>query len=570
MKKTTITFLAACLLIITSVQAQSLDEGIKHLNSGRVNSAISTFEKLLASNSNDVNATYWLGQSYLETEEIAAARIKSAKELYQKALQSSNNAPILLIGMGHVDLLENKTTEARQKFNAALEATKNKKGNDPEMLTAIGRANVDAKAGDFKYAITLLEEAIEKSKNPDTYVQLGNAYRKANPGEGGGDAFKNYSKALDKFNGYPPASLRMSKIFESQKNWSLVLKYLLDAIAVDQNFSIGYYELFYYHFFRGNYSIAEEQLVKYIESKLPETDIQDQYLYAQLCWARKDYNCAVSKAESVVTSLGDLTKPKVYRLLADACLQKGDYQNAKKYSQLFFDKKNPDDVILPDFETRASILSKLQVSDDVIYSTYIDGLSVDTTLDAKLGFLKTGSAYFKENKQRDYEVKMIKKVIEMRPEPLINDYFDLTVSYYFTPAYFKARETALTMIKMFPDEIYGYEWAYNAAVAIATDTTRDIKQDSIGFPSAYNLYEFTKKDTVKFKKQYTNAVRFLAAYYINEAKDRDKSLEFFRKWLEVDPANAATIQNYIDQIEKMPATKPASQKGAASKPGKTP
>ena len=130
----------------------------------------------------------------------------------------------------------------------------------------------------------------------------------------------------------------------------------------------------------------------------------------------------------------------------------------------------------------------------------------------------------------------------------------------------KARETALVMIEKFPEEIYGYEWAYNSAVAIATDTSLDVKQDSIGFPSAMKLYEFTLRDTVKFKKQYVNAVKFLAAYYINEAKDRDKSLEFFYKWRNSDPANAATIQSYIDQIEKMPATKPSSQK-AASKPG---
>ncbi|MBK7290639.1 MAG: hypothetical protein IPI78_10690 [Chitinophagaceae bacterium] len=155
----------------------------------------------------------------------------------------------------------------------------------------------------------------------------------------------------------------------------------------------------------------------------------------------------------------------------------------------------------------------------------------------------------------------------MRAEPIINDYFDLTIAYYFKPNYDKARETALVMIQKFPEEIYGYEWAYNSAVAIATDTTREVKQDSIGFPSANKLYEFTLRDTVKYKKQYLNSVRFLAAYYINEAKDRDKSLEFFRKWLTVDPANATTIQSYIDQIEKMPASKPSSEKAAASKPG---
>ena len=189
MKKTTITFLTACLLMVSSVKAQSVQDGINHLNAGRPESAVSLFKKLLEVNPNNVEANYWLGQSYLELDEIAGSRIKAAKELYQKALQSSADAPLLIIGMGEVDLLENKTAEARQKFESALEMTKNRKGYDPEMLLAVGRANTNAKAGDLKYAIEKLDMATDKGKNPDIWVQLGRAQRKAGKGEGGGDAF---------------------------------------------------------------------------------------------------------------------------------------------------------------------------------------------------------------------------------------------------------------------------------------------------------------------------------------------------------------------------------------------
>ena len=47
MKKTTITFLTACLLMVSSVKAQSVQDGINHLNP------------------NNVEANYWLGHSYL-------------------------------------------------------------------------------------------------------------------------------------------------------------------------------------------------------------------------------------------------------------------------------------------------------------------------------------------------------------------------------------------------------------------------------------------------------------------------------------------------------------------------
>ncbi len=64
------------------------------------------------------------------------------------------------------------------------------------------------------------------------------------------------------------------------------------------------------------------------------------FLYAQLCWARKDFDCAVTKAESVATVMGEKTKPKVYKLLADANFQKGDYPMQKNTVISILQKKN--------------------------------------------------------------------------------------------------------------------------------------------------------------------------------------------------------------------------------------
>lgn len=559
MKKTVITFLVTGLVLITGLKAQTIQEGKSHLYAKRYNNAKQVFEKLLAVNPNNIDATYWLGQTILEMDEIASSRRAAAGQLYSKALQSSSNAPLIMVGMGHVDLLENRPTDARQKFETALTMTKTKRGDDPTILTAIGRANVDAKNGDFQYAIDKLQAAADKGeKSPDIMLELGNAYRKARPGEGGGDAFKSYKKALDADPKFAVASLRLAQLFESQKNSEIILEHLNDAVKRDSRFSAGYYELFYYYFYRLKFAEAEDFLKKYIDSKLPEKDIQDEYLYAQLCWARKDFACAVTKAESVVAALGAKTKPKVYRLLADAYYQKADYANAKKYSDEFFVKKNPEDVILPDFEVKALILGKLGGNPDEVYNTYIGGFSLDTTVVAKVDFLKKGAAYFKENKIRDKEALMLEKLIEIKPKPTINDYFDLTLAYYFDSNYVKSRNTASKMVVSYPDQVYGYEWMYNNSIAVDT-----VKKDSIAAPDALKLYEFAQKDTVKFKKQYLSSVRFLAAYYINQAKDKEKSLEFFTKWLEADPANSTAIQQYIDQIKKMPARQTTAPKGNA-------
>jgi hypothetical protein len=200
-----------------------------------------------------------------------------------------------------------------------------------------------------------------------------------------------------------------------------------------------------------------------------------------------------------------------------------------------------------------------------VYTTYIGGVALDTTVDAKVEFLKKGASYFKENKIRDKEALMLEKLISIKPKPTINDYFDLALANYFSGNYAKSREVALVMRDdKFTDQVYGYEWAFNNANAIDT-----LKQDSIAAPDALKLFQFAEQDTAKFKKQYINSVRFLAAYYINKAKDKEKSLEFFRKWLAADVANATTIQSYIDQIEKMPV-KPTNSKGSGAKPASKP
>ena len=126
MKKTTITFLMAGILAITGLKAQTLQEGYNHLTSDRFKSAIAVFEKLLAANPNNIDAIYWLGQTYFDMDDNVKAR-----EIYQKALQTNGSAPLILVGLGHADLLDNKKAEAMQKFEAAITASRSKKGDDP-------------------------------------------------------------------------------------------------------------------------------------------------------------------------------------------------------------------------------------------------------------------------------------------------------------------------------------------------------------------------------------------------------------------------------------------------------
>jgi Flp pilus assembly protein TadD len=542
--KKAIMIVAAGLFAIAGLKAQTIQEGVNHLNADRFQTAISVFERLLAANPNNIEASYWLGQTYLDMDDNDKAR-----QVYDKALTTTANAPLIVVGRGHVDLLEKKTAEAKQRFESALTASRGKKGDDPAILLAIGRANVDAKDGDLPYAIEKLEAAAQKDpNNPAVFLQLGNAYRKARPGEGGGQAFTNYNKALTVDPNYVVAYIRLAKLFEAQKNWELVLQNLNASVAKDPKFTTGYYELFYYYFFRAKLPEAEGYLKQYLDSKAPEKDQNDEFLYGQLCWAKKDYACAIAKGEGVVAVNGEHTKPKVFKLLADSYNLKGDSVNARKYIDRYFAREKPDQMVGYDYTLKADIYSKFPAESDALYAIYLKGVEVDTVLDNKIDILKKGAAYFKAQGLRDKEGDFMVKLIEMKPKPIINDYFDATRAYYFAKMYDKSRDMALKMEEKYPTEVYGYEWAYNNSTLVDS-----VKKDSIAVPDALKLYDFSGKDTTKFKKQYISSTRFLAGYYNNDAKDKEKALEFLKKWQEADTANAATIQSFIDNLNKTPA-----------------
>ncbi len=546
MKKTTITFLAAGLLLVSGLKAQTIQEGMNHLYADRFNSATGVFEKLLATNPNNMEAAYWLGQCYFDMDDNAKAR-----QLYEKALATNGSAPLILVGLGHADLMDNKTNDARQKFEAALTASRGKKGDDPLVQSAIGRANVDAKSGDFNFAIQQLEAATAKDpKNAEILLQLGNAYRKAKPGEGGGQAFATYKKALEINPAFAVANLRLAKLFESQKNWEFVLEYLNDAVRRDPAFAPAYYELFYYNFYRAKFPEAQEYLTKYIANSDPEP--QHEFLSAQLCWANKDFACAVTKAENVVSITGEKTKPKVLKLLADAYFQKADYTNARKYIDWYMKKEKEEDKISFDYKLQADILSKSGGTGDELFAAYMKGVTLDSVLSSKIDFLKQGAEFFKTSGDRIREGDTRIEIIKLKTDKAgQRDYFDAGLAYFQGSNLDKADGIFDIYTQRWPEETFG--WQMKVQIARLRDTTME---KGLAVPFATKYLEVLEKDTAKNKKSIISTAGYLASYYANIAKDKVKAIELLKKMLVLDPANEI-IKSNIAALEKAPATKPA-------------
>jgi len=89
MKK--IGFVVSFILMGNILFAQSIEEGKQFLNYEKYESAQGVFQKLLTANPKNDEAIYWMGQTYLENQDIVDTA--SAQELYHNALQADPNSP---------------------------------------------------------------------------------------------------------------------------------------------------------------------------------------------------------------------------------------------------------------------------------------------------------------------------------------------------------------------------------------------------------------------------------------------------------------------------------------------
>jgi tetratricopeptide (TPR) repeat protein len=540
--KRTFTLIIAGLLFFTGLKAQTIQEGMNHLYAKRNKSAIEVFQKLIAANKNNTEAIYWLGQTYIGMSDNSAAR-----QLYEKALSENGNTPLILAGIGNIDLLDNKNTEATKRFDAALKASRTSNGDDPVIQTAIGRAIVVSKTGDYKYAVEILKAAAARDpKNTETLLQLGNACRIANRGMGATEAYTYYQKALAVNPNFAVASVRLAKLFEMQQNWPLFLENMNDAIAKDSHYSDAYYELFWYYFSRKDFTEAGNQFKKYINSKLPETDIMDEYLSAQLCYVKKDYDCAITKGNMLLNEMGAKANPQVYKLLAYTYFDKSDNPNALNNIDDYFRKAKPENIISSDYKLKADILNKTGATPDEIYNTYIKGASLDSVLTSKIDFLKQGADVFKTKKDiasrtREGDIRLL--IINLKPKPTLNNYYDAGVAYYKGNNLYKADSLFEILTELYPDEKYGWERRY--AIGRINDSTM---QKGLAVPFAVKYLEILEKDATKNKTEIISTAAYLASYYANIVKDRQNALVYLKKMLALDPDNAQ-IQNNIKILE---------------------
>jgi tetratricopeptide (TPR) repeat protein len=548
MKKTHLSLLAAIIMVSNFVSAQAVDQGKKFLYYQRYKSAKETFEKVLASNPNDINAVYWLGQTLLQ----APGELKdtvAAKTLYQKALQTNGSAPLLLAGIGDIELREGKTTDARQHFETAISLTK---GKDVAVLNAIGQANAnfDNKSGDPTYAIEKLTLAtqIKNFNSPETYIIMGDAYRKL---VDGGNAVISYQKALTLDPKYAAAKYKIGKIYETQNNKEYFLPAFEEAIQLDPSYAPAYYELFYYWYYHGDVDKSSQYFAKYLTVTDPKPS--DDYDKIALLYAAKKYQDCISASQGKISSLGTTADPRYYKLIAYCYNDQGDSVNAKTYLDQYFAKQKPDGYVVQDYSFYAKVLSKFPGNDSLVVVYYQAAIDKDTAYENKLDLIKEASDIAKKTGYKKGNAKWMGELYNIKKNPSNSDLYNWGFANYSAGNY----KTADTLFcqnyeQKYPNEIFGYLWCAKSKAA------QDDSTNSGGL--AVDAYEKLAQigrslDSVKYKPQILQAYFYLAQYSNDIKKDKPAAIQYLKKILEVDPTNPTALQ-YIPLLEKQAAQKP--------------
>jgi len=555
MKK--ITSIVLFTIVFQSLHAQSVDQGRKFLYYQKYISAKNELGKLVAANPNNIEAVYWLGQAMIQSKDST-----SAKALYQKTLVSNGNAPLLLVGIGQIELMENKTSEARQRFETAISLTK---GKDIGILNAVGRANVYANLGDANYAVEKINSVASEKKDPrnaDSYLITGEAYRKLIDGGGAVTAFQ---KALSIDPKLAEAKYRIAKVYQSQNNPDYFIPAYQEATTLDPNYGPAYYELYTYYFLR-DINKSKEFFDKYLAVTDPKPS--DEYDRISLLFAARNYQGSIDSAKGKITQLADKADPRYYKLVAYSYDELKDSTNAKTYLDQYFSKQTKEGFVPVDYVFRAKLLSKFPGSEADALSNYQTAVDLDTVQVSKMQLMSDAAALAGKSGNRMEQTKWLTRIYTSKKEPSNRDLYDLGYAYYMSGNYVTADSIFCGAYKTkYPTELFGYLWC--AKSAAAQDTTLE---KGLAVEPYKKLISFADTARDKYKSSLLGAHSYLATYYANIAKNKDSAIAQLQSIIELDPANP-DAQKYIDQLKKpAPAprqattTKSGSTKPAAKKP----
>lgn len=554
------------LLAANFSNAQTIEDGKKFLYYEKFISAKNVFQQLLTANPNNEEAAYWLGQALIGPDEDKD--IEGAKAVYQKGLAANPNSALLNAGMGHVELLEGKTQQARSHFESALSLSG---GKNILVLDAVGYANADfdSKFGDAAYGVEKLQLATTQKGFRDARIMtdLGDAYRKL---QDGGNAQRTYEAALAIDPKYARAKFRIGRIYQSQgeSQREIYLRYYDEAIALDPNYSPVYFYLHQY-FYTTDVVKSAMYLEKYLAAKGAD-EPNACFLSAQMVFAQGLFEKAVTAAEGCIGSNPN-PYPNLYGLLAYANFKIGDklekasdsvaamaaYGKSKIAFDSYFAKQKREKLGPRDYFTYATVLLKFPGNEALAGSFMQQAVDQDSTEVGKVAMLKEVATTYEKRKQYADAGEWYKKILAVKKSPTKTDIFNAANSYYRIGQFAKSADLYNVYIQKYPEDAFGYYMVGKSFWGIDTVMKYGLANNS--FAKAIEVGELYP-DKSKITAQLMGSYKYMFAYAANILKNKELALSYADKALLIDPNDAEMKANrdLVAGLPLKPDTKPAN------------
>ena len=550
MNKYSVYSLLGAVLATTTIQAQNLEEAKKAIQDEKFDKAKDILHALVKSNPDDGSNFYYLGDLFLKENQSDSSRF-----YFNKGLEAKNKGSLNYIGLGQLELDNNREAEARTNF-AKAEKDFKKKDYAEQLLIANAYTNSDHP--NTKEAIKIAKSVIEKDyKNAQAYLVLGKAYLQD---KNMNEAFSAFRNAYDYDNTMLEAKLQLAAITKRARAYGNAVNDFKEVLALNPNYAPAYRELAetYYLWAKNSNSNqdeyirnASENYNKYIEMSDGSSDSKMQY--ADFLVQTENY----VELEKIANELKDNENinPRIFRYLGYAAFKNGNYQESVSALDSFLKKylktNKSINIIGRDYFylglSKMALADKSGSRDEALYQEGLQSLREAVKVEEAIAgeFNAYGVASFKKANLEGYndavDVLKISAVVKNQPNYVYDNYY-LGYSYYFIgketeddATYKLASDAFSNTIAVSPTTEEAYLLKARVNRYIDSVESRELMNEAyLGFIKA--LTDKGELGSAKHKNTVIEAYTFIGAHYAT-INDNAKAVEYLNKVLAIDASN---------------------------------
>ena len=323
--KKTLVFSIALLATATISNAQDFAQANKSIDAEQYEKAKSELKAIYQAKPSNGKAAFLLGTIYLKQNVQ-----DSAKLFFDKGVSASEFSKLNQIGLGQIDLDNNKIAEAKTKFDLVLKDTKKK---DFEEYIYVAQAYMNADKPNYKAAIeVMLKAKLNHPENAKVLLALGDAYY---GDKNQNDAYVAYRDAYKFDPTLIRAKMQSGVLLKGAKAYVEAEKALNEVVAANPNYGPAYRELAetYYYWANNQPKTYTQNIAKALEfykkyMSMTDYSLSSRMRYADFLILAKEYKALEVEANKMKEL--DNVNPRILRYLGYAAYENGNTDLAIK------------------------------------------------------------------------------------------------------------------------------------------------------------------------------------------------------------------------------------------------